>query len=107
MKKLKILLCLFILNLNLIFAQKVETVKKIPFGTEESFNYWTEWDANEGCRPGISNLLSVDESFFVTTRADSYGNLTIYSVQKNVNKEIESDKLPWNVGELFFYEKLG
>ena len=101
MKKTFIFITLIFIG-TFLWSQNIEIIKKIPFGTEESFNYWTGWDANEGCRPGISNLLSVDESFYVTTRADSYGNLKIYSVQKNVNKEIESDKLPWNVGEFIY-----
>ena len=101
MKKIFFIVCLIFVS-TFLWSQNIEIIKKIPFGTEETFNYWTEWDANEGCRPGIKNLLSVDESFYVTTRADSYGNLKIYSVQKNVNKEIESEKLPWNVGEFIY-----
>ena len=78
MKKTFIFITLVFIS-TLLWSQNVEIIKKIPFGTEGTFNYWTGWDANEGCRPGISNLLSVDESFYVTTRADSYGNLKIYS----------------------------
>ena len=37
---------------NIVSAQNVEVVKRIKFGTAGHFNYWTEWDPNEGSRSG-------------------------------------------------------
>lgn len=50
MKKIFLLIILFIVSD--LFAQNVEVVKRIKFGTAGHFNYWTEWDPIEGSRSG-------------------------------------------------------
>lgn len=81
MKKV-ILILLLVLNCSL-FAQNVETVKKIPFGTEGTFNYWTEWDPNEGSRPG-AGLITCSKNIFVLAQGNDFYE---YDVNSNSIKK--------------------
>ena len=69
MKK-RIFIILIIINLSFLFAQNVEVVKRIKFGTAEHFNYWTEWDPNEGSRSGLNMMAVKDNKMYLINEGD-------------------------------------
>jgi hypothetical protein len=69
MKK-RIFIILIIINLSFLFAQNVEVVKRIKFGTAGHFNYWTEWDPNEGSRSGLNMMAVKDNKMYLINEGD-------------------------------------
>src|SRR5574344_1838559 len=88
-RKLTLAAIYILIAVATVSAQKVETVKRIKFGTEDNFGFWTEYDDHEGGYPGMGLLFCDKECFIVWASKTQFEGDTFFKINK-MNSDIET-----------------
>lgn len=88
-RKLTLVAIYILIAVATVSAQKVETVKRIKFGTEDNFGFWTEYDDHEGGYPGMGLLFCDKECFIVWASKTQFEGDTFFKINK-MNSDIET-----------------
>ena len=81
MKKITFLFIIFSTNI-LLYAQKFEVIKELPFG--EPIEYYEESDPNEGMTAGICSL-NIKNNFFYINDSSNYEWKSLQDINDRFN----------------------